>query len=206
MIDELDKSTVVSIFPQLIREEKPGIFPGRFEIAPSNGEPSLLVVGQSIHYVDVGEDRPQLTINTRSADIARSIVDDFIAAQIAVTPEARPGLAWVPNALTLQEVKTKHAPLLSRLKVLQKAWYLELVKMADDDWQRYHKHVVISDIERLAAVDLGYTDRDWLIVTEQLASSRCPACGTSIATSVVVCPSCRCIIDKKRYEELAFAK
>ena len=205
MIDALDKSTVISIFPLIIKEEKPGVFPGRFTIAPCNGEPSLLVVGQSVHHIDVGEDRPQLEMPIASAEMARSIVEDFIAAQIAVTENAKPGLTWFRGEVTPLELKTKQAPLIASLKATQRAWYLELVKMADDDWQRYHKHTVISDIERMAARDLGYVDKAWLIVPEQLMTSSCPACGTAIVPTVVVCPNCRCIIDAKRYKELNFA-
>lgn len=206
MIDVQDKATVVSLFPLLIKEEKPGIFPGRFTIEPSNGEPSLLVVGQSVHYVDVGEGRPQLEIAVPAADIARSLVDDFVAAQIAVTDNARPGLTWLRGEITLVELKSKHVQLLIKLRAAQKAWYLELVKMADDDWQRYHKHSVVSDLERIAARSLGYVDRDWLIVPEQLATAKCPACGTPIAETVVVCPSCRCIVRPEEYNKLQFAK
>ena len=205
MIDALDKSTVISVFPLIIKEEKPGVCPGRFEIAPCNGEPSLLVVGQSVHHIDVGEDRPQLEMPIASAEMARSIVEDFIAAQIAVTETARPGLSWMRGEVTLQELKTKQAPLLASLKFTQKSWYLALVKIADDDWQRYHKHSVISDIQRSAARDLGYVDKDWLIVPELLASASCPACGTPIVPTIVVCPNCRCIIDPKKYKELTFA-
>jgi len=205
MIDVQDKSTVVSIYPLLIKEEKPGVYPGRFTIEPSNGEPSLLVVGQSVHHVDVGEGRPQIEIATPSHEMAKSIVDDFINAQIAISEGAQPGVAWLRGAITLSELKTKHVSLLLQLKTTQKAWYLSLVKMADDDWQRYHKHSVISDIERLAARDLGYTERPWLIVTEQLPSSSCSACGTPISTAVIVCPSCRCILKPDEYKKLTFA-
>lgn len=206
MIDETDKSTVISLFPLPITEEKPGIFPGRFTIAASNGEPALLVVGQSIHYVDVGEDRPQLTVTTPSFEVARSIVEDFVAAQLAVTDEIRPGVAWVRGVVTPLELKTKHKDLVVKLKEQHKAWYLELVKLADDDWQRYHKHTVISELQRTAAQSLGYSNREWLIIPAQLQSSTCPACGTSIVPTVVVCPSCRCIIDKTKYDQMAFAK
>jgi len=205
MIDVQDKSTVVSIFPLLIKEEKPGIFPGRFTILPCNGEPSLLVVGQSVHHIDVGEDRPQLEMAITSSEIARSIVDDFIAAQIATTEDAKPGLTWLRGEITLAELKTKHMPILAALKAAQKMWYLALVKMADDDWQRYRKHSVISDVERFAARDLGYTNKEWLIIPSLLTSVSCPACATAIATTVIVCPSCRCIVKPEEYKKLTFA-
>jgi len=205
MIDPQDKATVVSLFPLPITETKPGIYPGRFHIPASQKEPSLLVVGQSVHYVYVGDDRPQLEIAIPAADMAKSIVDDFVNAQIAVTEYARPGVGWLRGEVTLSELKTKHVSFLSNLRQLHKAWYLELVKMADDDWQRYRKHVVISDLQRLAARDLGYTDREWTIDPEKLASFSCPACGTSVIPGVAVCPSCRCIIDQEKYKKLTFA-
>ena len=208
MIDIQDKSTVISLFPLPISAEKPGIFPGVFRIEASNGEPSLLVVGQSTYYVDVGEDRPQLTVHKQSAEIARSIVEDFITAQLGIDDEKgiRPGLAWVRGEFSLLTLKAKHSKLLADLRSSHKAWNMELVKLADDDWQRYHKHTVISDIQRIAARQLGYADRDWLIVEEQLKSSNCPGCGTPVVPTIVVCPSCRCILDKVKYDQMAFAK
>jgi hypothetical protein len=208
MIDPTDKSTVISLFPLPILEEKPGIFPGRFHIEPAGDSPSLLVVGQSIHYVDVGEDRPQLTVTTSSAQIAQSIVEDFIAAQLGVDDDrnVRPGITWVRGEVTPITLKTKYTDIVAGLQTAHRAWYAILVKMGDDDWQRYRKHSVISEIQRIAASKLGFTDREWLVVDNQLQHKTCPACGTSVAPVVVVCPSCRCVLDKVKYDQLAFAK
>lgn len=182
------------------------MFPGKFTIAASDGiTPSIQHIGQSVHYVDVGEDRPQLEIPIPSFDIARALVDDFIAAQLAVDENTAPGLGYVRGKLTLAEVKAKESNLLTALKERQKLWNVALVKLGDDDWQRFHKHTVISDVQRIAARALGL-DREWLMAPEDFATVTCPACGLSVSPSVVVCSNCRCILNKEKYALLAFAK
>jgi hypothetical protein len=183
------------------------MYPGRFSIPPSKGEPSLLVVGQSVHYVDVGENRPQVEVISNSMEIARSIVDDFISAQLAIDVDgsAQPGLTWVRGAVVPIELKTKHADVVTRLRASQREWYMRLVQMADDDWEKYKRHTAVSDIQRYAAVDLGYTDKDWLILPEKLMSVKCPACKSSNVPDTIVCPVCRCILDKEKYQKLTFA-
>lgn len=206
MIDPQDVTTLVSFFPLPLNEEKPGMFPGKFVIAASDGiTPTIYHVGQSIHYVDVGEDRPQLQIAKPSYDIARAVVEDFIAAQLAVSEDAAPGLGYIRGKLTLAEVQAKEGKLLTALKERQRLWYVALVKLGDDDWQRFHKHVVISDIQRIGARSLGL-ERDWVMEPEDMVNETCPACGSSVNPSVVVCPNCRCILDKEKYASLAFAK
>lgn len=206
MIDKLDITTLISFYPLPLMEEKPGMYPGKFSIEASDGvTPALAYIGQSNHYVDVGEDRPQLEVAMPSFDIARAIVDDFIAAQLAISDNAAPGLGYVRGKLTLAEVKAKEGPLLLALKERQRLWYMALVKLGDDDWQRYHKHVVISDVQRIGARALGL-ERDWVMIPEEVNAPTCPACGTQVAPSVVVCSNCRCILDKDKYALLSFAK
>ena len=206
MIDKQDKSTVISFFPLPITEEKPGLYPGRFALPASNGkDPSLLIVGQSVHYVDVGEDRPLVEIPHQSVEIARSIVEDLIAAQLAISDGIRPGLAFLRGEYTLPELKTKHSAVLQKLRSEHRLWYQELVKLADDDWQKYHKHTVISDLQRIAARDLNL-EREWLMASIESEPQFCPACGTRVQSGVVVCSSCRCIIDVAKYKTLTFAQ
>ena len=211
MIDQQDKSTVISLFPLPITEEKPGIYPGRFFIPACTGSPVLVEIGQSVHYVDVGEDRPMLQVTYPSIEIARSIVEDFIRAQLAVSDDGtvRPGLTWLRGSVSTLDLKSKHAPILKTLQAQHHAWLTELVKLADDDWEKYHKHTVVSELQRIAARCLGFTgkEKEYLLdFIPEAKSESCPACGSQVSGGIIVCPFCRCILDKEKYSQLAFAK
>ena len=57
--DKEDISTIVSIFPVTILEVKPGLHPGYFKIPAclDYKEPSLIEIGQSCHYLYLGQDQ-----------------------------------------------------------------------------------------------------------------------------------------------------
>lgn len=202
-----DSCTVVSIVPfPLEMEEKPGICPGRFSIpAAVNGVPQVLVVRKSTAQVFIPGDRPPLIVDVAPAEVARSIVDDYVMSQLAASPEARPGITWFPGELTSRDAITKHSSVMAELREKQRKWFLRLVEIADTDWTRYKSHRVIADFQRHACKELGLT-RDWSIVVEPEAPIQCPACKSMVSSGVVVCPTCRCVLDPERYKTMQFAK
>jgi len=203
-----DKCTIVSIVPFPVEmEEKPGVYPGRFSIpAAKNGVPQVLVVGKSTAPVPMPGDRPPLIMDIASAEIARSIVEDYLSSQLVATPDAHPGLAWLPGELTVEEVLVRHAALITELNVRQRRWFLVLVELADTDWARHHSHRVIADFQRFACTELGLT-REWNVEIEVDARSpvRCPACKSVVPADTIVCPTCRCVLDREKFKEMQFA-
>lgn len=201
-------STVVSIVPFDIVENKPALYPARYFIKASDGiEVEVLHVDQGHHFVYLDESRESLRVNTPSNEIARSIVDDFMSGQLRTTGTCRPGLFWLPGYLTVEDVKSFHNEKLMRAKMYQQSWLRAIVNLADDDWKKFHQHTVISDFQRIAGaiLKLRPEEHEWLGTRGEDTSGTCPACGLLHQKNIAVCPGCRCVLDKAKYESLVFA-
>src|SRR5437867_1071283 len=178
--------TIVSILPFDIVEDKPGLIPNRYEIkACKDGTPQVLHVSSAVHYVYIPERSP-LRIVTPAEELARSLVEDFVNAQIGITPDASPGIWNLLGKLTAQEAKGKPEYLINLQR--HRKWLTNIVKMADDDWTRYHSNQAISDFQRAAAVSLGYNPEQhpWMAPQLMLQSVRCPSCGLAVSPDLVV--------------------
>jgi hypothetical protein len=205
------RCTVISIVPFVIDETKPGLIPNRYVIPAATKDVQILHVGTAIHYVYIDETRGSLQVRTPSFEVAKSIVNDYVNAQLGISEDAAPGITWVNREITTDDVK-KDPQLkieLARLKIRQNNWFTAICKIADDDWTRYQKHSVISDFQRTAAETLGWdnTKHPWMkIPVMELKSAKCPACAMSVSENSIVCPNCKCILDNEKYSKLTFAK
>ena len=203
---EHDKSTVFSIVPFDVREFRPGLFPGSFNIKPCKdaNKPERLVVGASEHIMEVGDKRP-IRIITPSFEVARSIVDDFLDGQLWTSSDVKPGICYVQGTVSVKEFLEKHAEKHAEMKEQQKHWFVNVCKKTDDDWVKYHHHRVVSDQARFAARYLGL-EPEWLRAeTIGLSFKKCPACSTVNDPNNAVCVSCRCVLDEAKYKSLKFA-
>lgn len=201
--------TVASYFPFVIREEKPGLIPGRFLIPASDTkEPELLVLERSIHYVYLDETRGSLQVRDPADEVARSIVEDFNNAQLGISEGCHPGLFWVPGAHTVESLKKEFSSRITAVKIAQMKWFTAICRIADDDWNKYHQHNVVSDFQRTAANLIGWKpeEHEWMnkrAIVEN--SSRCPACQTLVSPELVICTTCKCILKPEEYKKLQFA-
>lgn len=210
MQDELICS-VISIVPFEIDEYKPGLYPGHFEIpASENNFPQILHVGESVHYVEVDVARSIRVVNSPHV-IAESIVEDYLSAQLAIKSgetDVGPGIFWKLGKYDISKIIKECQPELENAKLRQYNWFVRLVEMADDDWEKTRQHRAITDMQRKAAKILGL-EKPWIVVpkaaTQAIVSQDCPACGSQIKQGVILCPNCRCIIDYDRYKETKFA-
>lgn len=204
----MSKSTLISIVPFPIAEFKPGIYPGFFEISASKNElPEVLVIGESIYHVEIDENRT-ITVKCPSEDIARSVVDDYITSNLAYSADdnAAPGLFWKPGEWNLSKILDGLKNELQEVKARQRRWFIKLVQLADDDWEKTQQHKFISDMQRHACKSLGL-ERPWIIIpktTEGL--TKCVACQSIISVDAVICPNCRCILNKSKYESMKFVE
>jgi hypothetical protein len=204
----VDKSTIVSIIPFPVNEAKPGLYPGHFRIEAAKADDfEFLVVGRSVHYVYVDMDRGSLTVPTPSDEVARSICDDYSRAQLAYhIGDSEPGIFWIPG-----EYKDKKAILtiasdkIAAARILQRNWYMRLVAIADDEWNKYHTHKMISDLQRHAAKTLGL-EREWNIQATVASTVFCPACRATMNVGATVCSSCRTIVNPEAYKKAGFAQ
>lgn len=204
------KCTVVSLVPFDIREPKPGLNPGEFFIKASDGIiPSVLVVSEGTYGIYLDGDRGTLRARTSSAEVSRSIFEDYINSQLAVDDECRPALFAVPGALTVKEVMERHKEELAEALAAQNKWFSKLVKMGDDSWNRYHQHGAITDLMRHAAKSLNLIEeKDWMKVENKVVPQelKCPACqSTLVAATQAICQVCHCVVNKEAYDKLSFA-
>jgi|SRR5579864_1750100 len=206
--------TVASIIPWDLYEEKPGLYPGRFKIPQSDGKiPSVIhISNKTIHYVYLDEARGSLQARDPSDEVAASIVRDYINSQLVIGETARPGLFWLPGYLEAMELVEKHPNLVKTNQTLQNNWFLNLCRLADDDWTRYRKHTVISDFQRVAANQIGWNpdEHEWMRaqVIEQKETEvgpLCVACQSPVTAKTIICPQCRCILLPEEYKKLTFA-
>lgn len=208
MSDEL-KCTVVSLVPFELLESKPGLIPPAFLIEASDGvTPTLLHVGNSLHYVYLDDTRGSLPVRGPSDVVARSIVTDYIESQLGVGDNARPGIFWVPGEWNLAEVNIKFKDRLEEAKRAQENWFINCCRIADDDWNKYHQHNVISNSQRKMAVMLGWDPKqhEWMApksVTDA-SSAKCFACYSPLNNpEQMVCHVCKAVL--KKSDELTFA-
>ena len=191
-LDDL-KATLVSIMPFPIDEHKVGVYPGDYHLeASTDGRPHLLVVDNAFHYVYLGEDRGHMKVNIPAHELAAAVIYDYANSLFCISDSARPGVFWVPGTYrTPEEIEVEFADRLEAARALQNNWFMALVKLADDDWQKYHRHSVISSHQLFAAKALGL-EREWLVVMNPAVHNiLCPACKSAIHPEATVCPHCQ---------------
>jgi predicted nucleic acid-binding Zn ribbon protein len=199
--------TVISLVPCKIVEEKPGLYPPRFIIEESDTViPQLCHISTAVHYVYLDESRGMLQVKDPSDVVAKALVHDFVTSQLAVSDEVGPALWWVDSDYTLEQVVEKEKVIMNEMRQRQRKWFVNLMKMADDDWVRYRQHNVISDFQRKIGhiLDLNPEDHEWMtpLALQQGRTFACPFCMTSLPVGSVICGTCHEIIDYKRKEQI----
>jgi len=110
-----------------------------------------------------------------------------------------PGLFAVEEVYTAKDVRKIFPNKVNTALKNTVAWFEGLVKIADDDWQRYHQHKMITDVQREACRYLGL-DREWNFSAFDVVSNVCPACFTQVNPKAIVCSSCKCIIKPELFQ------
>lgn len=220
-IDEKFKATVVSILPMKLYESKPGVLsaslPARIPKADFDKREVVsyyVADGVRFQYIPGFEDekdpRSTVTHNVPALQIAIAICDDYISAKMGVSSSGDedeikpiPGLMPLDGVFTPDDVRTKHADKLERLFNQQIKWFDVLVRLADEDWQRFRSHKLITDEQRIAAKCLKI-ERDWSIDASKAGFVKCPVCRTQIDSEAIVCSSCRAVIKPEAYKKFQF--
>jgi len=195
--------TIVSMLPYAIKEVKPNIIPGYFQIPASrNGLPSLLHIGSAIHWLDSPfPKQPPIKMTELSTQMARSVVNDFVEAQICLDSDAAPGIFWIEGHIELDEVLKKHADKIREAEERQKKWFLRLIREADDDWGKTKSNKSISDIQRYAGKFMNM-DREWLNTSLESVMERCPLCKGLVEQGAVVHSICGYILRPNDYDKM----
>lgn len=194
----MPKATVVSICPFETIEQKP-IAKGYFKIpAAPKDDFVVLVIDESFYNIRLPATDNHIKVPVPAHHIARSIVDDFRGSVVESSDNAGPGMMWFDGELTKTEVKLKFKNELELMKNQQEAWFVNLCKRADDDWNRFHQVGLISDHQRYAAKYLNYNP-DWLInYNPKEGFVDCPACYSKIDSRAIKCASCGAILNKEK--------
>lgn len=193
-----DMSSVISIVPVDIDEFKPGLYPGHFKIPKclDVNKPEILHVTGSVQMFQIAGQRNPLPVETISITIARAIVNDYCSSQLV---QGNPGITFMFGRISVSEILSKHKKILDELISAQKEWFINLVKLADNDWQHYKHHRVISETSRFAARALGFLDREWLIDLYTTGSTtKCRWCEQVISKTQVICHHCRGVQDNEK--------
>lgn len=204
-INPLDKSTIISIFPKSIRETKPTIQPGIFEIGPGTyDKPAILVVGPSSWWREIDDEQPLLEIPVSSIQIADSVVRDYANSLLASNgADCAPGLFYIMGPKTVDQIKKENKAELDKALASQRKWYTELVKVGDILWARSNGNPLsISDDMRLAAQELNLKEKPWLVDFTTMTMVNCKFCGTLARPGFPICPSCKHVIDEEAYKRM----
>lgn len=195
--------TIISLLPYPVRETKPNIYPGYFQI-PSAKETGVAVlpIGESVHAIESAyKGQPNIRVVESPKVIAAAIVHDFLESQLAIEPDAQPGFFFVEGHYTVEEAKKTFPARIKEAEEFQKNWFVVLVRIADDDWEKTHQHKFISDIQRYAAKYLNL-NREWIQVTVDNAMDVCPLCKELVRQDAIVHSICGYILKPKEYETM----
>jgi hypothetical protein len=208
---EESTSTVISLVPFPIDEVKPGLIPGQFHIDASDGKtPVCLSIGDSFFYVYIDAERGNLRVPAPSYQVAKSICFDYLGAQIEAREECHPALFWKQGRWTPERALKELSEEIEYFSRVQHTWFEELVKRADDDWEKTRAHYAISDIQRhaLRVIDpANYQRRPWVIARPEenkITTTLCPTCGSDVPSMAVVCKYCRFILKPDQYNASLF--
>jgi hypothetical protein len=203
-VNPMDKTTIVSIYPEEIDEVKHTISPGRFIIPGGSYEnPTVIVVGPSSWWREIDEEQPLLEIPVSSVQIADSIIRDYCNGVLGCNmADCMPGLFYVPGSFSLADIRKSYKHELDAALARQRNWYSNLVKLADSLWARSNGNpLAISDSMRTAAKEL-HLDKDWMKDFKMVETVRCKACGSLLNPMFPVCPTCHAINDPAKAKEL----
>lgn len=205
-------ATIVSLVPFPIKEFKPGMQPGNFNLEPApDGGFTVLLVKKCKHGVYLDENRPVLVVPTAPEEVAQAVCFDYKKGQLGVQFDvAEPGLFWVPGDYTdpkmLPALKAEFAAEFREAEKKQIEWFKALVAQADDSWAKYRMRGIISILQRVAAQRLKL-NREWLLEGEvEAALSECPVCYEKVNPRAILCRSCNAVLNQKEYDKIHFAK
>lgn len=200
-VNQMDKTTIVSIYPKNVPSHNSTIFPGDFLIpAGTYDKPTVLTVGSSSWWKDMEGDQDPFEVVVGSILVADSIVKDWARGLMGCNLEdSMPGLFYIEGTKTSEEVKKNHKNLLDLAAAKQKKYYETLIELGDVLWVSFQGSPrTISEDMRLAATELGIKDKAWMKDSVDFRMQNCPACGNLRNPAYPICPNCKTVIDKDK--------
>lgn len=207
-------STIVSLLPFELTENKPGVNPTEFVIRSRHkdyGFGLTTIPNDAFYLVNPdpladAKDVRNIKVLIPSIELSQSIIADYINALLGVElPDIVPGLFAIKgNHSDHRFVKTNFSKEITFYTNAQNKWFIRLVEMADDVWSKSKSPVTISDIQREACKLLGY-ERDWINPLPSELQEKCPICKSAINPGALKCIACGFILNKLEYDKLVAA-
>jgi len=203
-----DVSTVISLLPIPLRENKPGLLPPAYELPAVENpleEITTLLVARARFPVYIDEHRPSIIVPEPSDRVAEAICRDYRVSVAYVEPGiAEPGLFWLKDQHESKDILSGKDAIawseLQRYRKMQLQWFKALVSEADEYWSKIRSRRTISDLQRKACKFLGLS-REWNLDTEVAESmSVCKFCFAQVHPNAIVCHACRGILNMERYK------
>ena len=205
----MTESTIVSIVPVEIVVNKSGaVYPGNWVIPQADDlKPKTLIIRDGWTRIYLGVERGYFKTPILSAELAQSVVNDYVRSCIGFGDNCQPGIFSVSDKVITNPEK-ECAEQLNIARVQQNNWYDKLIMDADNDWSRSgHSHRTISDLQRLIARKRRL-DKEWLHTNPNDTPSgmiKCPACQSDIESKSIVCKHCHLVLKPEEHKKLVFA-
>jgi hypothetical protein len=136
-------------------------------------------------------------------EYAQAVCTDFIEAEPFKTAYGWPALFAVDGIFRKEEVAEKLKDKIDEAVKRQTRWFTELVKQADDVWERTRQHRAIPDTHRLAAQFIK-AERAWVVKSPE-DFVKCSACFNVVDARAVICSFCKLILKPEEAAKLKFA-
>lgn len=194
--------TLVSLVPFELREEKPGVFPSLYVIPNAkDSDFEVLVIEEATTTMYVGLDKGNIILPLKSREVANALVKDYCIAQLAYNDNAMPGLFFVEGRHDKKSIAANFPKELAIARTKQLNWFMALVRLADDDWAKYHRHATVSRLQRYACAALKL-EREWAVEVKMEDIKLCPGCMTQVHPLAAICASCHTIINEEAFKKL----
>jgi hypothetical protein len=126
---------------------------------------------------------------------------------LEVSEDAYPGLFYVSGELIVETVKEKYKTELNNAIRKQKNWFNNLVTLADMGWAASNGNPrAINGLMKMAADELGLSDRDWMKSTLDVKKVKCIACGNLRNPEFPICGTCNRVVDAKLAQKLGLVE
>lgn len=212
------KVTLVSVLPFKLEEFKPGLIPDLYIVPKAKKDDiAYLEIADGYHYqlIPMANERvPPLKVIDLGEIVASSLIQDFTGANLGVdyTPLENgavpvPGLFYFEGIYKKDKdkteedikkiIKSQHRAEIEKATLNTTAWFERLIKIADDDWSKYHQYRFITDYQRTACTWLGL-QREWNFSVFEANNSLCWACKKVVNPSAIIC-ACGAILDMDKY-------
>jgi hypothetical protein len=200
--------TVCNYTPFKYAELKPGQVPDMYIIPSAQGNndelPGILHVKNTHANLYMPLQEYTYRVPIPGDDLADDLVKSLISAKLCYEMNvAEPGIFWLEGHHSAYVVNKDFKSKVDDALQKQHVWLERLVKLGDDDWQKYRQHKFITEVQRWAAKKLGFK-KEWAAIAPNapVETTNCPYCGTLTFKGIAVCPNCKQVIDPVLYKQI----